>query len=397
MFLKNTRRIFSLFLCITVILSFFVGCSDVSNSKTYYAFCGFAGIKENRNNEFYFLNKSVSNSTTVNSSDETITVEECYFDEIEKTLIIDLIYNDVKNSDENKELEPVVLIDGQETRVYKWDSKIENTAPTFEKECHYSIRVQNIKQVSEENKISVCIGDSQIDFNLDKQVGTTNLDDLGICVHELGNGLKLVVSNGRYRNKNGFYLSVINDHSYYDLAVITKASLTLKNKDTNEDIVCDINLYSSVLGEANAIFCYDEKDLIEETIDFSTCTFLYDMDVQYSHIIEDTIDIDIINSDFPINVSRKTSKNKEVQLSIDKKSENGVEFLEIKVLNINDFESGSLMPPGFTINVISNNKESQATELEIGEYQFDLKKDMEQISLKIDEDNFYERFSGEVN
>ena len=91
--LKKTSRIFSLFLCFTIISSLFVGCSDSSNTETYYAFCGFAGVKENANNEFYFLKESVSNSTAVNSTDKTITVEECYFDETEKTLIIDLIYN----------------------------------------------------------------------------------------------------------------------------------------------------------------------------------------------------------------------------------------------------------------------------------------------------------------
>ena len=90
---KKTSRIFSLFLCFTIISSLFVGCSDSSNTETYYAFCGFAGVKENANNEFYFLKESVSNSTAVNSTDKTITVEECYFDETEKTLIIDLIYN----------------------------------------------------------------------------------------------------------------------------------------------------------------------------------------------------------------------------------------------------------------------------------------------------------------
>ncbi len=393
---KKTSRIFSLFLCFTIISSLFVGCSDSSNTETYYAFCGFAGVKENANNEFYFLKESVSNSTAVNSTDKTITVEECYFDETEKTLIIDLIYNDVQNSNENKEIEPVVLIDGKETKVYKWLSEIENTAPTFEKECHYSIRLQNVKRISEENKISVCIGDSQIDFNLDKQVGTTNPDDLGVRVQELGNGLKLVISNGSYLNKRGFYLSVINDGSYYDLASVTKANLTLKNSGVGEDVFCNMNLYSSVLGEVNAIFCCDENDLIEETTDFSTCSFLYDIDVLYSHIIDDVIDIDIVNFDFPINVSKKTSQNKNVQFSIDKKSENGIDFLEINTLNINDFENGALVSPGFIINVITNDKESQAIEIESGKYQFELKNGIEQISLKIHEYNFHKYFSGEV-
>ena len=396
MFLKNIRKGSSLFLCITVILSFFVGCSDVSNSETYYAFCGFAGVKENTNNEFYFLKESVSNSSAVNSTDTTITVEECYFDETEKTLIIDLIYNDVQNSDENKELEPVVLIDGKETKVYKWHSENENTAPTFEKECHYSIRLQNVKRISEENKISVCIGDSQIDFNLDKQVGTTNLDKLGVRVQELGNGLKLVISNGSYRNKKGFYLSVISDKSYYDMAVITKANLTLKNKDTNEDIVCDMNLYSSVLGEANAIFCCNEKELIEETIDFSTCSFLYDMDVQYSHVIEDTIDIDIVNSDFPINVSRETSKNKNIQLSIDKKTENDNVFIEISELNSTDFGNAYIIQPDFHINVIYKDEKNYAQELEEGKHIYEVGKNMNEISLEIIENNFHEQFSGEI-
>lgn len=396
MFLKNIRKGFSLFLCITVVLSFFVGCSDVSNSETYYAFCGFAGVKENTNNEFYFLKESVSNSSAVNSTDTTITVEECYFDETEKTLIIDLIYNDVQNLDENKELEPVVLIDGKETKVYKWHSEIENTAPTFEKECHYSIRLQNVKRISEENKISVCIGDSQIDFNLDKQIGTTNPNDLGVCVQELGNGLKLVISDGSYGNKRGFYLSVISDKSYYDMAVITKASLTLKNKDVSEDIICDMNLYSSVLGEANAIFCCDEKNLIEETIDFSTCSFLYDMDVQYSHIIEDTIDIDIVNSDFPISVSRETSKNKNIELSIDKKTENDNVFIEISELNSTDFEDDYIIQPDFHINVINRDEKDYAQELEEGKHIYDVDKNMEKISLEIIENNFHERFSGEV-
>lgn len=396
MFLKNIRKGFSLFLCITVVLSFFVGCSDVSNSETYYAFCGFAGVKENTNNEFYFLKESVSNSSAVNSTDTTITVEECYFDETEKTLIIDLIYNDVQNLDENKELEPVVLIDGKETKVYKWHSEIENTAPTFEKECHYSIRLQNVKRISEENKISVCIGDSQIDFNLDKQIGTTNPNDLGVCVQELGNGLKLVISDGSYGNKRGFYLSVISDKSYYDMAVITKASLTLKNKDVSEDIICDMNLYSSVLGEANAIFCCDEKNLIEETIDFSTCSFLYDMDVQYSHIIEDTIDIDIVNSDFPISVSRETSKNKNIELSIDKKTENDNVFIEISELNSTDFEDDYIIQPDFHINVINRDEKDYAQELEEGKHIYDVDKNMEKISLEIIENNFHEQFSGEI-
>lgn len=396
MFLKNIRKGFSLFLCITVVLSFFVGCSDVSNSETYYAFCGFAGVKENTNNEFYYLKKSVSNSTTANGFDETITVEECYFDATEKTLIIDLIYNDIQNLDENKELEPVVLIDGKETKVYKWHSEIENTAPTFEKECHYSIRLQNVKRISGENKISVCIGDSQIDFNLDKQIGTTNPNDLGVCVQELGNGLKLVISDGSYKNKKGFYLSVISDKSYYDMAVITKANLTLKNKDASEDIICDMNLYSSVLGEANAIFCCDEEELIEGTIDFSTCSFLYDMDVQYSHIIEDTIDIDIVNSDFPISVSRETSKNKNIELSIDKKTENDNVFIEISELNSTDFEDDYIIQPDFHINVINRDEKDYAQELEEGKHIYDVDKNMEKISLEIIENNFHEQFSGEI-
>lgn len=396
MILKKTSRIFSLFLCFTIISSLFVGCADISNSETYYAFCGFAGVKENTNNEFYFLKESVSNSSAVNSTDTTITVEECYFDETEKTLIIDLIYNDVQNLDENKELEPVVLIDGKETKVYKWHSEIENTAPTFEKECHYSIRLQNVKRISEENKISVCIGDSQIDFNLDKQIGTTNPNDLGVCVQELGNGLKLVISDGSYRNKKGFYLSVISDKSYYDMAVITKANLTLKNKDASEDIICDMNLYSSVLGEANAIFCCDEEEMIEETIDFSTCSFLYDMDVQYSHIIEDTIDIDIVNSDFPISVSRETSKNKNIELSIDKKTENDNVFIEISELNSTDFEDDYIIQPDFHINVINRDEKDYAQELEEGKHIYDVDKNMEKISLEIIENNFHEQFSGEI-
>ena len=88
---------------------------------------------------------------------------------------------------------------------------------------------------------------------MDKQVGTTNPDDLGVRVQELGNGLKLVISNGSYLNKRGFYLSVINDGSYYDLASVTKANLTLKNSGVGEDVFCNMNLYSSVLGEVSNI------------------------------------------------------------------------------------------------------------------------------------------------
>ena len=87
---------------------------------------------------------------------------------------------------------------------------------------------------------------------------------------------------------------------------------------------------------------------------------------------------DIVNFDFPINVSKKTSQNKNVQFSIDKKSENGIDFLEINTLNINDFENGALVSPGFIINVITNDKESQAIEIESGKYQFELKNGIEQ-------------------
>ena len=97
-----------------------------------------------------------------------------------------------------------------------------------------------------------------------------------------------------------------------------------------------------------------------------------------------------------ISVSRETSKNKNIELSIDKKTENDNVFIEISELNSTDFEDDYIIQPDFHINVICKDEKNYAQELEEGKHIYDVDKNMEKISLEIIENNFHEQFSGEI-
>ncbi len=385
MIVKNKKIVISVILCVTMLLGLFAGCSVTTDSKTYYAFCGLAGIKENSNGEFYFLKNSVSNDYN-----KTIVVEECYFDEPTGRLIIGLVYNDSQGLNE-EEAEPKVLLDDKEISIYKWRSEIENTAPSYENECRYTIYLKNIENLSEKNIISVCIRNSKVDFSLDKQIGTTNPDELGFLVQDLGDGLKLAICDGSYKNKKGFYLSVITDKTYYDTAVISRGKLSLQNTDTNENLFFDNSVSSFVLGELGAVFCYSTDDIDYKSTDLHNCSFLYDLEIFYGHALKESIDIDLFNSKLPLEVTCDALNNNEVTFIIDKRTEKKNDVLEINALNINEFDNG-----GIIIKMIDGEKTVNVTETEAGKYQIDIKKGMERAVLKIYLNNFCKYFSGEI-
>ncbi len=51
---KTHTNIIAVILCVTMLLGLFAGCSANPASKTYYAFCGLAGIKESDKKSFIF-------------------------------------------------------------------------------------------------------------------------------------------------------------------------------------------------------------------------------------------------------------------------------------------------------------------------------------------------------
>ncbi len=254
----------------------------------------------------------------------------------------------------------------------------------------------NIKSLSEKNEISVCIGKSKLIFNLDKQIGVTNPDELGVFVKDLGDGLKLAIYDGVFKNKQGFYMDVFTDKTYYETALISTGSLLLKNKNLNKEIKFDSSFRSFVLGESATVFCYCEDEFDFDATDLSNYSLFYDIEVQYEHIEEEPLIIDLVNSGFPFKVSCGVLKDKNAHFSIDKRTENKNDFLEINLLNIDEFDNGKMISPRFGIKKIDGEKMSYVTEVEPGKYRLDIKSNMEQVVLEIHSTDFCEQFSGEV-
>lgn len=409
---KECKKLFSFLLSLTVVFTMLIGCSNntLTDNKPegdfYYAFCGFAGIMKNTDDKFYYLRNSIADTYVNNQGyQKNIKVNECFFDKTKRTLSIGIDFtliekNATKKQSEltEQELKPMVSLDGKKHTISNWDCVLkDDKLNTKESVYNYAIYVENITKLSSETKISVSISDTKIEFNLDEEIGTPNINELGVKTHNLDNGLTLVINAGYFNNKSGFYLDLFTDGTHYDSVGISKIELFLQNSTGTQFIPCKDKQYSSVLGSSTTVFCSNEDNLIEGITDFSNYSFLFDMVIQYNRTIKDNIIVDVVDANFPFEVSVDVPNNENIKFFIDRKTNGNTSFLEITTQNFDVLNEFFLVKPHFSITVLENDIEAFATEIKTGkQYVYDLQRNTKEVVLKICAVDFRASFEGEI-